>query len=285
MELGLGSYAFRWAVGTPAFRPTTPLSLVGMVDSTAELGCTLLQIADSAALEALDAEGRAALRQHAAAAGVRLQTGTSGLTESRMRMHLEIARDLEADIVRVVLDADGVHPDEDECVRVLSSVATDFADAGITIAIENHFLTPSTEIVSIIERVHSAAVGVCLDTANSIMVQEWPAKTVELLAPHAVNMHLKDYAVESDQNGVGGHVVGRRLAEGWLDISAVLDAVAHADRRRDGRLGVIIEQWMPLAHDEIATLESERSGREANVTSAREILSRRVEGLPGTPRE
>lgn len=272
MELGIGSYAYRWAVGTDAFSPSEPMRLNTMVEETATLGCMLLQIADSKELEAMDAGQRRWLRDHAARAGVRLQTGTSGCTPDQMVRHLEIARDLDADVVRVVLDADGVNPTQREVEATLGAVAPSYAAAGVTVAIENHFLTPSTEIDAIVRTVASPAVGVCLDTANSIMVHEWPDYTIGMLAPHAVNLHLKDYAVVPDENGVGGHVVGRRLGDGLLGISALLDALAAADARMGGRLGVIIEQWLPFGPDELATLGAERAGREANVLLARAIL-------------
>lgn len=272
MELGIGSYAYRWAVGTDAFVPSDPMRLSTMVDETAALGCTLLQIADSKELEAMDTGERRRLRDHAAHRGVRLQTGTSGCTPDRMVRHLAIARDLDADVVRVVLDAEGVNPTQREVEATLCSVAPSYAEAGVTVAIENHFLTPSTEIDAIVRTVASPAVGVCLDTANSIMVHEWPAHTIGMLAPHAVNLHLKDYAVVPDEHGVGGHVVGRVLGDGLLEIPALLAALREADSRRGGRLGVLIEQWLPFQADEQATLATERAGREANVARARAIL-------------
>lgn len=274
MELGLGSYAFRWAVGTDAFRPSRPLTLAEMIDETAELGCSLLQVADSAELDSLDRTGRRRLRAHAAGSGVRLQVGTSGCTSERLLRYLEIAADVQADVVRLVLDAGTVEPTADEARSTLADVATRFERAGVTIAIENHFLTPSPELESIVKAVDSSAVGVCLDTANSIMAGEWPSETIRLLAPMAVNVHLKDYEVVPDGNGIGGHVVGRTLGDGWLDGEELLAALADADRRRAGRLGVLIEQWLPLAHDEVSTLAAERAGRVANVERARDLLSR-----------
>ncbi len=280
MELGLGSYAFRWAVGTDAFRPAMPMTLHEMVDETAALGCTLLQIADSAELDGLDTSGRRELLSHAVGAGVRLQVGTSGCTTERLLAQLSAAVDLQADVVRIVLDHTGINPTQQEVESILGGVAPRFEDAGVTVAIENHFLTPSTEIEAIVGAVDSPAVGVCLDTANSIMVGEWPDQTIDLLAPFAVNLHFKDYAVEPDALGVGGHVVGRQLGDGWLDVPALLGALAAEDQRREGRMGVIIEQWLPLGADEHSTIQSERAGREANVERARELLSRHAERIP-----
>lgn len=275
MELGLGSYAFRWASGHSAFTPRHPLSLEEMVDATASAGCSLLQIADSPLLDALPSSGRRNLRAYAADRGVRLQCGSSGLTAQALKAQLDVATDLAADIVRFVIDGPGINPSDAEVIEALADVAPRYLDAGVIIAIENHFLTPSLDLRTIVESVDSPAVGVCLDTANSIMVGEWPETTVEILSPLAACLHLKDYAIESDDNGVGGHVRGRTLGTGWLDVGAVLQSVAAADERLGGTMGVIIEQWQPLGREEQETLSRERASREANVAAARRVLTER----------
>lgn len=281
MELGLGSYAFRWASGHPAFSPRHPLSLEGMVEETASAGCSLLQIADSPLLDALPSSERRALRTYAADRGVRLQCGSSGLTPQALKTQLDVAADLGADVVRFVIDGAHVNPSDAEVAAALIEIAPRFEDAGVTVAIENHFLTPSLDLKRIIESVDSPAVGVCLDTANSIMVGEWPDSTIEILSPFAVCLHLKDYAVESDDNGVGGHVRGRTLGTGWLDVDAVLRSVAPADERYGGTMGVIIEQWQPLGRDEKETLARESASRTENVEAARRALADR--DLIGAP--
>jgi len=268
MLLGLGSYAFRWSIGSPAFRPDTPATLADVIDETAELGCSLLQIADSTELEAMSNSEMRELRAQAEHRGVRLQTGTSGLTNERMLRYLAITRALGGDMVRLVLDSDDAHPGRAAAEVILRSVAPRFEDKGVAIAIENHFLTPSPRLVEIIQNVASPAVGACLDTANSVMIGEWPATTIELLAPYVLCMHLKDYAVVPDEHGVGGHVVGRLLGEGSLDIKAALAAVRPADERLHGELAVVLEQWLPLHEDPKATVKEERRWREINVTRA-----------------
>ncbi len=272
MQLGLGSYAFRWSIGTPAFRPETPATLADVVDETAEFGCSLLQIADSAELEAMSTSEMLEFRARAEDRGVRLQTGTTGLTNERMVRYLAITGTLGGDLVRLVLDSDDAHPGQVDAEAILSSVAPRFEDEGVAIAIENHFLTPSPDLVEIIENVASPAVGVCLDTANSVMIREWPTTTIELLAPYALCMHLKDYAVVPDEHGVGGHVVGRPLGEGSLDIQAALAAVRPADERLHGKLAVVLEQWLPLHKDPKTTVEEERRWRKINVARAQEYL-------------
>lgn len=271
MQIGLGSYAFRWAVGTDTFRPSAPMDVAALIDETAALGCGLLQVADSHELDGASAEHLNELRTHAERRGVRLQAGTSGAGIERLRRYLDVAAALDADLLRLVLHGNGVEPDLHEAEQALRAVGPDFEASGVRIGIENHFRTPSRDLVALVENLGSPAVGVVLDTANSVMSGEWPVETVSLLAPYAVGLHLKDYAVIPDAEGVGGHVIGRPLGEGWMDLRAVLESVAQHDD--DGLFGVVLEHWLPREESEVATLASERSARGAAVELARGILT------------
>lgn len=272
MELGIGSYAFRWSIGSAAFAPPVALRCADLVEQTAALGCTLLQIADSRELDSMSDEGLAVLREQAASVGVRLQTGTSGATVERLLANLHIAESLNADIVRLVLDSEDAHPTLPECEAVLREVVPRYVDSGIAIAIENHFLTSSTDMLSLIENVGSSAVGVCLDTANSIMAGEWPETTIGLLADYALCAHVKDYAIVPHIHGTGGHLVGRPMGTGWLDTGAVLASLAGADAKADGRLGVLLEQWFPIQEDPASTVAEEQEWRQLGVEYLRSFI-------------
>lgn len=278
MEIGLGSYAFRWSTRPAAVNAGQALTVSEMIDQTADMGCTLLQIADHPELDEMPSAALADLRQYAHERDVRLQVGTSGVSVERLDRYLEISTALGADVLRLVLHGRDTDSSLDEAGTVLDRVAGSYRDAGVGIAIENHFLTSSADLARLVERVNSPAVGVCLDTANSIMIGEWPATTVSLLAGYALCVHLKDYAVVPDSHGVGGHVVGRPLGEGWLDIEAVLGAVKSRDAALGGRLGIILEHWCPRETDDQATMTEERRWREHAVGRARKLV-----GSAGVP--
>lgn len=283
MELGIGSYAFRWELGHSRFTPREPLTIKGMIDATAAEGCTLLQIADNAELDAMSSSALRELRDYATDRGVRLQCGTSGLSPATLDRQLTLASELTADVVRIVPDADGVHPSDRETARMLARWAPRYGDRGIVIAIENHFLTPSENLRRILDEVAHPAIGVCLDTANSIMVGEWPDTTIDLLRPYARCLHLKDYAVASDPEGVGGHIEGRVLGTGWLDIGSLLESLRTNDEAMGGRMGIIIEQWLPRGDDEETTLTAESEGRAANIAAARRYLAAMGSDTRGAP--
>jgi len=270
MRLGIGSYAYRWAVGTSTFQPKQPLLLPEMIMGTAALGCTLLQIADSEELVTMSRTQLKELRGLAADHNVHLQLGTSGATVDRLNTYLAIAIELKADVVRLVLHSPGIDPASDVVCKILTQSAQAYADAGVTIAVENHFLMPSQKLASLIEQVDSPAVGICLDTANSIICHEWPMQTISTLAPYVRNVHLKDYRLEPHPEGVGGRIVGAPLGDGLLDVNAVLAVLRGHDR---GDLGVIIEQWCPLGSDEETTIRMETKWREQSFLFASQRLN------------
>ncbi|MEU6646312.1 TIM barrel protein [Saccharomonospora sp. NPDC046836] len=280
MRLGVGSYAFRWAVGTTDFRPTRPMTCADMVDEAARLGCGLLQISDNAELDGADDDDLTALREHALRRGIALQVGATGSSVEVLMRYLDVAVATGADLVRVVLDdntgCDAATQDS-TAIEWLSTVATHYERAGVTLGVENHFRVTSPRLEVILDRVGSRAVGAVLDVANSIVCGEWPEYTVARLARHTKGVHLKDYDLVPELDGVGARVIGTPLGRGRTDVAAVLDAVSPVD---DGRLGIVLELWCPRATTESKTLATETAWREDSMAEARRQLCR-----PGPPGE
>lgn len=266
MRLGIGSYAYRWALGTETFRPARPATVADLVRDAADLGVEVLQVADNAELDSASDEALSELRALAADLGIHFQTGTTGAHPEQLARHIHIARILQADVIRVVL-GDGAAPGPE--VEAMLAVLPLLDEHGLTIGIENHFTMTSPRILDVLQQVDHARVGVVLDVANSIMCGEWPEQTVEQLASHAVCVHLKDCRLEPDSEGVGGHVVGTPLGAGVVDLPGILSAVRPRDA---GDLAVILEQWAPRLPGVEETLELERQWRRAAVDHARGSL-------------
>jgi sugar phosphate isomerase/epimerase len=269
MRIGLGSYSFRWAIGTDHFRPPNPLTPFDLVKEAAHLGSRVLQIADNRLLDSYTDEQLRDLRHTAEASSVSLEIGTSGATEARLLHYLDIAHALGTPLVRLVLDGPNVHPSFNEARDILRHIAPLYLGTGVSLAIENHFLLPSPELIKLVESVDSAAVGVCLDTANSLACQEWPLETVRQLAPYALNVHLKDYRIDPHPEGIGVVISGAPLGEGKQNIPAILEAISST--RKD--INVILEQWLARQGDETATLHLEREWVERSLAAARQYLS------------
>ena len=120
------------------------------------------------------------------------------------------------------------------------------------------------ELVTIVERLEHPILGVCLDPANSVAALEMPEPVIERLAPHVVNLHVKDFAFARREGWVGFTLAGRPLGEGLLDVDAMLGALrAH---RRDPN--AIVELWVPHEQREL-----EREWAESSLAALRARLA------------
>jgi sugar phosphate isomerase/epimerase len=201
--------------------------------------------------------------------GIGLEIGTSGATPARLTRFLAIAAALDAPLVRLVLDGRDARPSLGEARTILAAAAPAYRRAGVTLAVENHFGLASTDLVRLVETIDDAAVGVCLDTANSIGSREWPLDTVRRLAPYAVCLHLKDYVVLPHPEGIGVLVSGAPLGQGCQNVDAILNEVRAAGRD----VGVVLEHWLPRQEDAAATLRQEEAWAETSVAAARAYLA------------
>ena len=74
----------------------------------------------------------------------------------------------------------------------LASIAEEM---GVIITLENHTDYRCSEIVQVIEAVHSPSLMVNLDTGNPVNVIEDPVEAAKCVAPYTVKVHLKDYRI------------------------------------------------------------------------------------------
>ncbi len=65
----------------------------------------------------------------------------------------------------------------------------------LKLALENHKDHTAAELAALLRQYRSPWLGVTLDTGNNVALLEEPAATMELLAPFAFTVHLKDMAV------------------------------------------------------------------------------------------
>lgn len=99
----------------------------------------------------------------------------------------------------------------------------------VKLAVENHKDVRVPELLGMVTRLDSPAVGVCLDTGNSIALLEDPMEVVEALAPRAFACHLKDMGVAPAEDGFLLSEVP--LGEGFLDLAAIVRHIRAANPR------------------------------------------------------
>lgn len=271
MKLGIGSYTFGWAVGVNGFEPPCPMDERGLLDFASREGLGVVQICDNLALHDIELTRLADLGARALEKGIRLEVGTRRLDPDRITRYLEIARLLNAELLRVVIDDDGFHPDPKTVISILREIAPPLGK--VALGIENHDRFPAQVLKQIIEAVGSDRIGICLDTANSLGAGEGIEHVLEVLGQHTINLHIKDFWVERLPHKMGFIVAGRPAGEGMLEIGDLLDSV-----QRHGRCKTaILELWTPPEPTVAATIEKEARWAAQSLSYLKPLFRHRYE--------
>lgn len=219
LRVGLNPYGIAFTIGlqgrgTPRANPN-PLGLAGYLDLADEIGAATIEIPTALLTPLTGAELRA-LRERLDRRDVtvvlsqglgsaHIDAATGGVASA-----LSLAPQLGIRLMRMsltsVLCGDRAAPDcrWTETVahvrRALGDAARRAADAGVTLAIENHQDFTSAEMADLCESV-GPSVGICLDTGNALAVGECPLAFARAVAPHVRHVHLKDYQVQWTDQG------------------------------------------------------------------------------------
>lgn len=241
MQLGLGSYAYAWAIGIAGYPPSQPMTAVGLIQRSAELGVRVVQIADNLPLYQLSHAEIAQVEQAARRLGIQIEVGARGISPPQLTKHLELTQRFGSPILRVVVDTADQHPTPEEIVTTLRAMMPSFEAAGVTLAIENHDRFKVHTLVDIVRQVESSHIGICLDTVNSFGAGEGPAVVIAALAPYVVNLHVKDFTIRRHHHMLGFEIEGTPAGKGMLDVPALLDTLSRLGRD----CNAILETWPP----------------------------------------
>ena len=269
MRLGISSYTYVWAVGVPGNeQPAQPLDALGLLAKAAELGVSVLQIADNLPLDLLAASELQRLSASAAERSIQIEVGTCGIAPAHLHTYLQRAIQFDSPIVRVVIDTDMHQPSLEEVVATLRSVLPQFERANICLAIENHDRFPAAMLATIIEQCRSTHLGICLDTANSLGCGEDLHTVLRWLGPHVLNLHIKDFQVHRLPHKKGFTVVGCPAGQGVLDIPWLLADLAALGRDPS----VILELWPSPEPTIEASIAKEESWTRESLRYLRQLL-------------
>ncbi|KGP74395.1 sugar phosphate isomerase/epimerase family protein [Pontibacillus yanchengensis] len=268
MLIGLGSFMFRYSVGTNSFQPEHPLDAVGLVKKAAEFGADLVQFAENLPLDDYTQADLLRVKEVASKNNIVLEAGTAGATKEILYRHLEIAKSIDAKLVRVAPHAPNLNLTYHEIRDAILLVLPEYERAGVSIGIENHFTMKSEDLVALMQEIDHPLVGTCVDTGNSIAQQEWPLETVKMLAPFAKSLHLKDYDMHMHPEGIGVNVRGCPLGEGMQDIQEVMGIIQHYGTN----INVVLEQWMPKLENEIDTLKQEEEWIRRSLANGKKFI-------------
>ena len=274
MKLGLGSYAFAWAIGVPGYHPDRPMDVFTFVREAAALGFECVQIADNLPLHQLTETELGDLERLSRRLGVSVEVGTRGATSANLERYLSIAQRLGSPLVRVVVDTVEQRPTPDAVVRSCAAVLSYFEATGVSIALENHDRFSAATLRDIVLALDSPNVGVCLDTVNSFGALEGPEVVVETLGPFVINLHIKDFVVEREPHNMGFTIKGTPAGKGMLDLKKLVAQLWQRGREFSG----ILELW-PYPETSLAeTINKEKRW----VDESRTYLRDAVAGLDGS---
>jgi sugar phosphate isomerase/epimerase len=246
VRLGIGSYTYNWWAGVPGYpAPRDPLTVEKLFARARELNVDVVQIADNLPL---DHNGLPSVPP-----GLSVEVGTRGITPGELTRYLGIARALGSPILRTLLDGPGCRPPAEDAVAMLREVLPEFERAGVVLAIENHDRFRAAELRRIVDACGSPAIGVCLDTANSLGCGEGIEQVLDAVAEVTVNLHIKDFTARRLPHGKGFVIEGTPAGQGLVDIPRVLDRLRAAGRD----VNAIIELWTPPAGTVEASIKKE----------------------------
>lgn len=269
MKLGISSYAFGWAVGTPAPPAARAFTEETLLDFAVAQRVPVIQFGDHVPLHLRSSDDLDAFAARACAAGIAIETGARGLTAEHLARYIEVSQRLDARLLRFVIDAKYYEPTEAAIVALIRDALPVLRAARVTLGLENHDRFSCATLRRIVDTVASEHVGICLDTANSLGAGEGIGEVLAQLAPVCVNLHVKDYAITRLPHLMGFTVTGRALGEGQLPLAGLLASVA-----RHGRCTTaVVETWPPPESEISATLAKELRWAESSVATLRSALA------------
>ena len=253
MRLGIGTYTYTWAVGVPGHLPEQPMTAAEIVKRANAAGLRCVQIADNLPLEQLTTEERHELAEFADGRRVAIEVGARRMTPEHLGRLIDVAAFFGSHTLRFALDGPGYEPSVDDVVGVVREALPRLREAGVRLAIENQGRLLAEEFREIVKQTDEAQVGICLDPVNSMGAGEAVREVVRLLAPHTLNLHIKDFSVRRVSHRMGFVVEGTPAGQGMLDVRWLLEEV-----RGHGRCeSAILELWTPPESDAEKTIVKE----------------------------
>lgn len=269
MKLGIGSYAYAWAIGVPGQLPARPLDAFGLVERVADLGVRLVQICDNLPMGGWTKPELDRLLGMGRDLGVEFEWGTVGLEAGNLRFYLGLVRRCGGRFLRVVIDRPGDEPSPEEAVNRLRSLLPEFEAVGVRLAIENHDRFRGRTLAWMVEELGEDRVGICLDTVNSFGALEGPETVVRELGRYTLSLHVKDFRIRRVSHRMGFVLEGCAAGRGQLDVPWLLRALKGCKQP----VNAVIETWVSPEATIEETIAREREDTEAGVRYLRGLLN------------
>ena len=273
MKLGLDSYSYHLAFGAhPDFLPSKKMDLFQFMDKISELELDGFQI-DPMHLSGKDGVYLSEIFKYAKEKNLFLEYGAMGIDAGYLSNELDICVKLESPVLRTFVGFDrysrdtNIDSEIEKAINHLTKVKSKAELLQVKIAIENHGDLNSDELISVVQKVNSPNIGICLDLGNSMFTFEDPLIAAEKMAPYAFTTHFKDYAVIMTNYGL--KVKGAALGEGNIDLVKALKIL-----KQNTELDkIILEIPVEAGSNEAFALQNENEIIQRSVGYARNVLN------------
>lgn len=253
MKLGLGTYAYAWSIGVSGYPPARPMPLLQFLDKASLFEFDCVQIGDNLPLHLLTDHQLVSLKGEADELGLGIEVGMRGLLETMVIQYLNIARQLESPILRLVIDTHEYRPELSEIIKIIRNLLPVLRDKEIRLAIENHDRFQAETFLEIIEETDPEWVGICLDSVNSLGAGEGFYEVTDKLLPYTINLHIKDYLIKRMDHHMGFIVSGTIAGKGMLPVGWLLEEAGKYGKCHSA----ILELWPPPEKTVEATIKKE----------------------------
>jgi sugar phosphate isomerase/epimerase len=265
MKLGISTYSLTWSIGVPGYpAPVAPLGALDLLKIAAQHDIRLVQFADNLPLSRVGDDELERIRGQAEQSGVEIELGTRGTEPGHLLDYLRLARYFHATLCRTIIEEPNLTVPEHQLREVIPS----YAEAGVSLAVENHGLHTTDQLAGLFNRLNSPYLGSCMDTVNSFSALETPDQVMRSLAPYVLNLHIKDFTVARVDHQMGFVVLGAPAGSGKLNIDRLLEII-HNEHRQPT---VILELWTPFTRTVEETVRLEREWFERSLDYLQKII-------------
>lgn len=250
MQWGVSTYALAWSIGVPGYEPPRhPLDIYGFLHKVNNAGVHLVQIADNIPLHLMQKGELEQLKKIVDELALTVEVGTRGTEPEHLMKYLDIAKFFNSGLVRTIIPStDMVQAEKD-----IHQVVDKFSEAGTSLAIENHGLQLTSQLIELFHNIGSPYVGSCLDTVNSFSALQCPDRVIQDLSPYLINLHVKDFDIQRVSHQMGFEVLGTPIGRGRLNVKEILTRLKAMGKDPS----VIIELWPPYTNSVEETIALE----------------------------
>ena len=261
-RVGAVAYGYQYSIGLFTYqdRPGEKFDAVEFVEASHRAGGEVAQLFFTL-IRDLDEDGLKRLRRRAEELNVLLEVH-GGTALGKWSKYEDTMKRAAALGVKVVGCTFGMlmRPDKiatleawddhaKQCEARLRELAPLAKSLGVTIGVENHLDFTVEELRDMIQRVGSPNVGVLFDVGNTIGTLDDPTEAADVLGPHTVATHYKDFAIEEVARGFRFTMVP--LGCGSLRLPEITERLL---KHVDPEMGISIEM-MNGQHFEVNWLE------------------------------